>query len=131
MKLTSFIVLFASVGISTPTLANTYKVTEIHDGDTISVVNRYDRSAKRIRLACIDAPEHSQPQGKLSSITLSAFIPVGSKVELNIVDTDKYGRSVAEIFKNRVNVNQSLLKKGQAIVYHRYLYSVSQLDEVQ
>jgi micrococcal nuclease len=68
-------------------------------------------------------PEIKQPQGKLSTITLKAFIPVGTGVELNIVDTDKYGRSVAEVLMNKVNVNQSMLKKGQAIVYHQYLSS--------
>lgn len=52
---------------------------------------------------------------------MNAFIPVGTGVELNIVDTDRYGRSVAEVLKNNVNVNQFLLKKGQAVVYRKYL----------
>ncbi len=72
-------------------------------------------------MACIDSPEADQPQGNLSTTTLNAFIPVGSGVELNIVDTDRYGRSVAEVLKNNVNINQSMLKKGQAVVYHKYL----------
>ncbi len=65
--------------------------------------------------------EDSQPQGIVSTVTLNAFIPVGTVVELNIVDSDRYGRSVAEVLKNKVNVNQSMLQKGQAIVYHKYL----------
>ena len=121
MKLTILLGIIASTVISTPVLASTYKVTKIHDGDTISVVNTQDNSAKKVRLACIDAPEAGQPQGRLSTVTLNAFIPVGTGVELNIVDTDRYGRSVAEVLKNNVNVNQSLLKKGQAVVYHKYL----------
>ena len=121
MKLTILLSLITSTLISTPVLATTYKVTKIHDGDTISVVNTQDNSSKKVRLACIDAPEDSQPQGRLSTVTLNAFIPVGSEVELNIVDTDRYGRSVAEVLNNKVNVNISLLKKGQAIVYHKYL----------
>ena len=121
MKLTILLSLIASTLISTPVLATTYKVTKIHDGDTISVINTQDNSSKKVRLACIDAPEDSQPQGRLSTVTLNAFIPVGSEVELNIVDTDRYGRAVAEVLNNKVNVNISLLKKGQAIVYHKYL----------
>lgn len=121
MKLTILLGLIASTVITTPVLASTYKVIKIHDGDTISVVNTQDNSAKKVRLACIDAPEDSQPQGRLSTVTLTAFIPVGTEVDLNIVDTDRYGRSVAEVIKNNVNVNQSLLKKGQAVVYHKYL----------
>lgn len=121
MKLTILLGLIVSTVITTPVLASTYKVIKIHDGDTISVVDTRDNSATKVRLACIDAPEDSQPQGRLSTITLTAFIPVGSGVELNIVDTDRYDRSVAEILKNNVNVNLSLLKKGQAVVYHKYL----------
>ena len=75
MKLTVLLGLIASLSISTPALASTFKVTKIHDGDTISVVNTQDNSAKKVRLACIDAPEDSQPQGRLSTITLKAFIP--------------------------------------------------------
>ena len=102
-------------------LADSYKVTKIHDGDTISVVNTTNNQALKIRLACIDSPENSQKQGRLSTVTLNAFIPIGSSVELNIVDTDRYDRSVAEVFRNNVNVNLSMLKKGQAVVYHQYL----------
>ena len=121
MKLTILFGLIASTVVSTPAVASTYKVTEIHDGDTISVVNTTDNSVSKVRLACIDSPESSQSQGRLSTITLNAFIPVGTRVKLNQVDTDRYGRIVAEVFKNNVNVNISMLKKGQAVVYHRYL----------
>lgn len=121
MKLTILLSLIVSTVITAPAVASTYKVIKIHDGDTISVVNTQDNSAIKVRLACIDAPEDSQPQGNLSTITLNAFIPVGSEVRLNQVDTDRYRRIVAEIFKNNVNVNQSMLRKGQAVVYHKYL----------
>ena len=113
--------LMACVSMSTSALANTYEVTEIHDGDTISVVGLQDNSAFKVRLACIDSPEADQPQGELSTVALEAFIPVGTGVELNIVDTDRYNRTVAEVLKNRVNVNQFMLEKGQAVVYHKYL----------
>jgi micrococcal nuclease len=129
MKLTILLGMLASIVIYTPAISSTpanrmsstYKVTKIHDGDTISVVNTQDNSSLKVRLACIDAPEDSQPQGKVSTVTLNAFIPVGTVVELNIVDSDRYGRSVAEVLNNKVNVNQSMLKKGHAIVYHKYL----------
>jgi micrococcal nuclease len=121
MRSSIFLGLIASISVSTSTVASTYKVIKIHDGDTISVVNTQDNSSKKVRLACIDAPEADQPQGKLSTITLNAFIPLGTGVQLNEVDTDKYGRTVAEVLKNRINVNQSMLKKGQAVVYHKYL----------
>ncbi|MGD1919403.1 MAG: thermonuclease family protein, partial [Pleurocapsa sp.] len=116
-----FIIAIASVFFKVPALANTYRVTDVIDGDTIKVTNLEKNSTQRVRLACIDAPEADQPQGKLSQITLASFIPIGSNIELNIVDMDKYGRSVAEVMINNVIVNQSMLKKGQAIVYQQYL----------
>lgn len=121
MRTTIVLGLIASVSMSTSALANTYEVTKVHDGDTISVVDLQDDSASKVRLACIDSPEAKQPQGESSTQALKALIPIGTGVELNIVDTDRYGRSVAEVLKNRVNVNQSMLLKGQAVVYHRYL----------
>ena len=121
MKINLLLGLIASMAFSKSAIAATYKVNKIHDGDTISVVNTQDNSFKKVRLACIDAPEDSQPQGRLSTVTLNSFIPIGTGVELNIVDTDRYGRNVAEVLKNGVNVNQSMIKKGQAIVYHKYL----------
>lgn len=58
---------------------------------------------------------------KIKHNNTKSFYTSGTGVELNIVDTDRYGRTVAEVLKNRVNVNASLLKKGQAVVYHKYL----------
>jgi len=104
-----------------PALAETYRVTKVSDGDTITVVNTQNNQSDTVRLACIDAPESNQPEGRLSTVTLNAFVPVGSEVELNIVDTDRYERKVAEVFKNDVNVNLSMLKQGQAVVYHQYV----------
>jgi micrococcal nuclease len=121
MRSTILFGLIGSISVSTSAVASTYKVIKIHDGDTITVVSIQDNSSKKVRLACIDSPEADQPQGKLSTITLNAFVPVGTDIELNEVDTDKYGRTVAEVLKNRINVNQSMVKKGQAVVYHKYL----------
>ena len=68
MKLTILLGLIASTVITTVANASTYRVTKIHDGDTISVVNTQDNSATKVRLACIDAPEDSQPQGRLRQL---------------------------------------------------------------
>ena len=62
MKLSILLGLIASISISTLAIASTYKVTKIHDGDKNLVFNTQDNSAKKIRLACIDAPEDSPEQ---------------------------------------------------------------------
>jgi endonuclease YncB( thermonuclease family) len=42
-------------------------------------------------------------------------------VSLRVVDTDRYGRTVAEILKGRQNVNLQMVRRGQAFAYRQYL----------
>jgi len=95
-------------------------VLSVGDGDTIRVSD----GAKRvtIRLACIDAPETAQkPYGMAARQKLQALAPVGSVVSLQTKTTDRYGRTVAEIFRNGQSVNQAMVSTGQAFVYWQYI----------
>ena len=75
-----------------------------------------------MRLACIDAPETSQsPYGKAARQALKSLLPVGSDVTLRSKATDRYGRTVAEVILNGSNINQSLVKSGNAFVYWQYI----------
>jgi micrococcal nuclease len=70
----------------------------IHDGDTLRV-----RSSKgeviKVRFACVDAPELKQPLGQESRNYLRSMInEAGGKVKIQIVDVDRYGRSLGEIW---------------------------------
>jgi len=90
-------------------------VLSLGDGDTISVTDGTARV--KVRLACIDAPETSQtPYGMEARRALQGLLPIGSKVTLRTKATDRYGRSVAEIFKGSTNINQSLVGSGSAFV---------------
>jgi len=94
-------------------------VLSIGDGDTIRV--RQAGKALTVRLACIDAPENSQtPYGLKSRQHLQQRLPIGNEVSLNIKTTDRYGRSVAEVFSG-VNINMALVEDGQAFAYRQYL----------
>ena len=61
------------------------------------------------------------PYGENARRGLQTLLPVGSKVVLNPVDTDRYDRIVAEVFSGSFNVNISLLQEGAAVVYRQYL----------
>ena len=75
-----------------------------------------------IRLACIDAPETAQsPYGMAARHELASQPPVGAEVSLRVVDTDRYGRTVAEILKARQNVSLQMVRRGQAFAYRQYL----------
>jgi endonuclease YncB( thermonuclease family) len=97
-------------------------VLSIGDGDTIRV--RQGGRALTVRLACIDAPELSQrPGGARAKAALQALVPPGSSVSLKVQTTDRYGRTVAEVFRQSdpQPVNQTLVRQGDAFVYGRYL----------
>ena len=95
-------------------------VLSIGDGDTITV--REQGSKVKVRLACIDAPETSQrPYGLQSRDALRALLPIGSAVTLKVKTKDRYGRTVAEIYKGSRNLNQTLVGQGQAFVYWQYI----------
>ena len=43
------------------------------------------------------------------------------RAEIRIVDTDRYGRSVATLWIDGQNINRRLVAEGHAWVYRRYL----------
>jgi endonuclease YncB( thermonuclease family) len=94
-------------------------VLSIGDGDTIRV--RQAGKALTVRLACIDAPETAQgPYGQQARTYLLQRLLIGREVSLDIKTTDRYGRSVAEVFSG-VNINLALVEDGQAFAYRQYL----------
>ena len=100
--------------------AHAASVLSVGDGDTITVTDGSRRI--KVRLACIDAPETSQsPYGMEARKALQVLLPIGSQVTLNSKATDRYGRSVAEVFKGSANINQSLVGSGNAFVYWQYI----------
>ena len=95
-------------------------VASVGDGDTIRI---RDESGKlTVRLACIDAPEISQdPFGARSRDFLKKILPLGTEVTLRTQTIDRYGRSVAEVFSKKGNINESIIEQGHGFVYRRYL----------
>ena len=96
----------------------TGKVVGIADGDTITVLRDGNEQVK-IRLYGIDAPESGQPFGKASKRNLSAMVH-GRSVQVEVMDTDRYGRTVARIFVDKEDVNAAQLRSGHAWLYRQY-----------
>jgi len=96
------------------------RVLSVGDGDTLSVTEGGSR--RTIRLACIDAPEMAQsPYGTQARAALQAMAPVGSSVTVKGGERDRYGRTVAEIWRGNTRVNLELVRQGDAFVYRQYL----------
>jgi len=96
----------------------TGKVVGIADGDTITVLHNRNDQVK-IRLYGIDAPESGQSFGKASKQNLSSMVH-GQSVQVEVMDTDRYGRTVARIFVDGEDVNAAQLRSGYAWLYRQY-----------
>lgn len=122
MKIPVFIIfLYVTSTLAFPASSQnlTGKVMSISDGDTVKV--QTSGVNLTIRLACVDAPESDTSIGKESTRRLTQLLPVGTQIRLNIVDTDRYGRKVAEIYKGNNLVNLWLVQEGKALVYRKYI----------
>jgi micrococcal nuclease len=103
-------------------------VISVGDGDTIRV--RTEVKTLTVRLACIDAPESGQaPYGQTAANRLKQLLPVGTSVNLRVADVDRYGRSVAKIYKGELSINTIMVQEGHAAVYSQYLSACPDLRE--
>lgn len=124
MKLASILTITLLLLSEIPSLAQTLpkmQVVSVGDGDTIRVRNNKGQQLT-IRLSCIDAPELGQaPWGEQTKNRLKQLLPVGQAVNLRIIEKDKYGRTVAEVYQGNQSINLKLVEEGHAVVYTQYL----------
>lgn len=113
------LIIAALLCTTAPALATTCKIVGISDGDTATCLTDSKKQIK-IRFDQIDAPEKNQDYGTVSRQTLSNLI-FGKTVTLKIKTTDKYGRTVAEVFVGHTNINKEMVKKGMAWAYREYM----------
>lgn len=91
-------------------------VVSVHDGDTITV--RTTETSK-IRLYGIDAPELKQAHGQASKHALSEMT-FGKSVHITPMSKDRYGRIVAKVHVDGVDVNRVMVEQGAAWWYTQY-----------
>lgn len=103
-----------------------YKITEIHDGDTVTIVKDSFFGilvkTEKVRLIGIDAPEIAQePWGRRAKNHLRKLIRESDwqvKIELDVQERDKYGRVLAYLWdKNGNMINYLMIRNGYAMVY--------------
>ena len=104
--------------IPTSVYAWSGKVVGITDGDTIKVLSQEYIEVK-IRLYGIDTPEKGQAYGQAATKYLSEYV-AGESVEVQPMDTDRYGRTVAIIYQGDLNINEEMVRAGYAWGYMKY-----------
>lgn len=96
----------------------TGKVVRVADGDTITILTNAKEQVK-IRFAGIDCPERAQPWGRNATEALKTVL-TGEPVKVEVVDVDRYKRTVGRVYIKGMNVNRHLVESGNCWVYPRY-----------
>lgn len=97
----------------------TGQVVRVADGDTITILTP-ERQQIKIRLAEVDAPEKKQAFGQQAKDFTSELV-AGKVVSVQVRDTDRYGRTVGEVFlADGRSVNRLLVENGFAWWYRQY-----------
>ena len=95
------------------------EVVGITAGDTITVLNSETLKDVEIRLYGVDAPEKNQAFSERARQFTSKLV-YGKMVEVKVMSTDRYGRTVAMIYADKTLLNEELVKAGLAWVYEFY-----------
>ena len=93
----------------TPCFPWSGKCVGIADGDTIRVMHQ--GKAERIRLYGIDCPERGQDFGTRARKFTSDMV-FGKVVDVEPVERDRYGRTVAWVSVDGKSLNRELLRAG-------------------
>ncbi|CAH1088729.1 thermonuclease family protein [Candidatus Nitrotoga sp. 1052] len=101
------------------------KVIVVIDGDTVLILR--DNMPIKVRLAEIDAPEKAQASGEESKQSLAELV-LNKQVRVDSRAIDDYGRLVALIKVDELNVNYEQVQRGMAWVYSRFNKSEALLD---
>ena len=90
------------------------RVVRVADGDSFEVAG-----GTRVRLYGIDSPEHDKPYWAEAKRTLAGLIS-GKTVRLQEMDRDRYGRVVARVEVDGLDVNAEMVRRGAAWVYRKH-----------
>jgi endonuclease YncB( thermonuclease family) len=94
------------------------KVVSVADGDTITVLDS-SKSQHKIRVYGVDCPESHQDYGQKAKQFTSDLV-FGKTIEVKVMDTDRYGRTVGIVNVDGKCLNEELVKNGMAWFYGQY-----------
>ena len=103
--------------LPSPSYAWTGACVAVTDGDTIKVM--HEGKTEKIRLYGIDCPEKKQPFGTKAKQFTGGLV-FGKIVDVDALEKDRYGRTIAWVYISDKCLNGELLKAGLAWHYKRY-----------
>lgn len=112
-----------STAVQNPTILKGYQAIKVSDGDTMNVQKvengKFTGEVIKIRMFGIDAPEKTQDYGNESKQALEKLVS-GKTLEIEEKNRDRYGRTVAVVYADGKNVNEEMVKNGNAWWYQEY-----------
>lgn len=94
-------------------------VKSVYDGDTLTA--SCPNGEVKVRVFGVDAPEMGQePWGDRSREAFRGLLPRFGSVRLRVVDEDRYGRVVAQVFVDQRDAGLEMVRLGRARVYEQY-----------
>ena len=115
------LVLFFLISFSSEINAKlpTVTIKSCYDGDTCTTID-----GEKIRLACIDTPElkgeKANPILAKEARDFLNNLVSNKQVSIRRITFDRYGRTVAELIKKDINIQELLVKKGYGKIYKKY-----------
>ena len=108
------VAIILAVGLNVAYATQT-KVIKVYDGDTFSIDQEGEKVS--VRLYGIDAPESGQ-DGNLSATRFLKRLVFAQPLEVNVVETDLFGRSLAIVMREgkKSSVNAAMVGNGYAWV---------------
>jgi len=105
-------------------------VVAVADGDTVTVLRQTAAgpSQIRVRLTEVDAPELGQPWGTHARQALADKV-FGRTVRVAADGEDRYGRLLARLQVDGLNVNREMLREGHAWVYRKHSSDIELVED--
>ena len=104
------------------------KVIKVYDGDTITIASKLPNTESpiyrfNVRLNGIDSPEikgKTEKEKELAKASRDALnhLIYGKIVTLQNISTEKYGRILADVYIDKINVSQWMLENKYAVKYN-------------
>ena len=100
----------------TATTATTAWVSWVMDGDTLLLVPQGQKEPVKVRVDGIDAPESCQPGGEAAREAMIR-LAMRKTVQLRAFGHDHYGRQVAQVSIDGVDLGAEMVRTGMAWAY--------------
>ena len=115
----NLLIALALVGCSAASAWPAVSIRNCYDGDTCTTT-----TGEKVRLVCIDTPElrgrNFDPVPARGARDYLRNYLKGKAITIRRIDTDRYGRTVAELFADEANFKKQLVTSGHAEICRRY-----------